>query len=71
MTLPTRARVKSIRDEIHAQDGSCLVEHPSFRDTDFQVQKTGQLFLRVYNETLSVVAVRVSNEDCSPVRIHA
>jgi hypothetical protein len=29
--------------------------------------KRGQLFIRAHNETLSVVAVRVSNPDCSPV----
>ena len=29
-----------------------------------------QLFIRAHNETLSVVAMRVSNEDCSTVGIH-
>ena len=29
-----------------------------------------QPFIRVHNETLSVVAMRVGNEDCSPVRIY-
>jgi hypothetical protein len=36
----------------------------------FESHKRSQLFIRVNNETLPVVAVRVSNEDCSPVGIH-
>src|SRR6266481_6261667 len=36
----------------------------------FQFQKSGQLFLRVHNEALSVAAVRVSNPGCSPSRIY-
>jgi hypothetical protein len=36
----------------------------------FEFKKRRQLFIRVHNETLSVVAMRVSNEDCSPARIH-
>ena len=36
----------------------------------FKFDKRGQLFVRVHNETLSVVAMCVSNEDCSPARIH-
>jgi hypothetical protein len=32
--------------------------------------KRRQLFIRVHNEALSVVAMRVSNEDRSPVGIH-
>jgi len=35
----------------------------------FEFQKRSQLFIRTHNETLSVVAMRVSNPDCSPVRI--
>jgi hypothetical protein len=35
-----------------------------------QFHKSRQLFIRTHNETLSVVTVRVSNEDCSPARIH-
>jgi hypothetical protein len=34
-----------------------------------QFQKRIQLFFRVHNETLSVVAVRVCNPDCSPVGV--
>jgi hypothetical protein len=36
----------------------------------FEFQKSGQLFIRVHNETLSVVAMRVCNEDRSPVAIN-
>ena len=35
----------------------------------FKFQKRSQLFIRVHNETLSVVPMRVSNPDCSPVRV--
>jgi hypothetical protein len=34
----------------------------------FQFHKRSQLFIRVHDETLSVVAMRVSNPDCSPLR---
>jgi hypothetical protein len=44
---------------------------PASANHRFKFQKRSQLFIRTHNETLSVVAVRVSNEDCSPVRIHA
>jgi hypothetical protein len=36
----------------------------------FEFEKRGQLFICVHNETLSVVAVRVSNPDRSPVAIN-
>jgi hypothetical protein len=36
----------------------------------FKFQKSSQLFLRTHNETLSVVAMRVSNPDRSPVGIN-
>jgi hypothetical protein len=36
-----------------------------------EFHKRSQLFIRVHNETLSVVAMRVSNPDRSPARIHA
>src|SRR5205823_12843913 len=36
----------------------------------FQFYKSGQLFIRTHTETLSVVAVRVSNQDRSPARIY-
>jgi hypothetical protein len=36
----------------------------------FKFHNRHQLLIRMHNETLSVVAIRVSNEDRSPVRIH-
>jgi hypothetical protein len=36
----------------------------------FQFHQRGQLFIRTHNETLSVTAMRVSNEDRSPFGIH-
>jgi len=33
-------------------------------------QKRSQLFIRAHNVTLAIVAMRVSNPDCSPVRIN-
>jgi hypothetical protein len=36
----------------------------------FEFNKRGQLLIDVHNETLSVVAVRVSNADRSPVGIN-
>jgi hypothetical protein len=32
--------------------------------------KRNQLFIRTHYVTLSVAAMRVSNEDCSPLGIH-
>jgi hypothetical protein len=39
-------------------------------DSRFKFNKRGQFFIRVHNETLSVVAVRVRNPDRSPVGIN-
>jgi hypothetical protein len=35
----------------------------------FKFHKRGQPFIRLLNETLFLIAMRVSNPDCSPVRI--
>jgi hypothetical protein len=35
----------------------------------FEFQKRGQYFVGSHNETLSVVAMRVSNPDCSSLAI--
>ena len=35
----------------------------------FKFHKRSQLFIRSHKETLSIVAMRVSNEDRSPARI--
>jgi hypothetical protein len=37
----------------------------------FKFQKRRQLFIRMNNETLSVVAMCISNPDRSPARIHS
>ena len=47
--------------------------HRSVRDgadRRFKFNKPGQLFIRVHNETLPVVAMSVRNEDRPPVEIH-
>jgi hypothetical protein len=36
----------------------------------FKFQKCSQLLISMHNESLSVVAMRVSNPDCSPVEIN-
>ena len=36
---------------------------------DCQFQKRSQLFIGVHNETLSIVAIRISDPDRSPARI--
>jgi hypothetical protein len=36
-----------------------------------EFNKCSQLFIRTHNETLSVVAIRVGNEDGSPGAIHS
>jgi hypothetical protein len=38
-------------------------------DRRFEFHKRGQLFVRTRNETLSVVAMRINNPDCSTVGI--
>ena len=48
----------------------CQANSPQGRTRRFQFQKRRHLFIRVHNETLSVVAVRVSNEERWPVGIH-
>jgi hypothetical protein len=35
-----------------------------------EFQKSGQLFIRKNNKAFPICAMRVSNEDCSPVGIH-
>jgi len=36
----------------------------------FEFDKRSQLFIRTHNESLSVIAMCVSNEDCLPERIY-
>jgi hypothetical protein len=49
-------------------ESSFLVLLPNRR---FKFDKRSQLFIRMHNETLPVIAVGIGNEDCSPARIHA
>jgi hypothetical protein len=39
-------------------------------ESPLQIQQTRQLFIRMQNVSLSVAAMRVSNPDCSLVKIH-
>jgi hypothetical protein len=41
--------------------------HPNRR---FEFNKRRQFFIGPHNKPLSIIAVCVSNEDCSPFRIH-
>jgi hypothetical protein len=43
---------------------------PELENRRFKLPKRSQLFIGVHHETLSVVAMRVRNEDCSPVAVH-
>jgi len=40
-------------------------------DSGFEFQKRSQFFICSHNATLSVVAMCVSDEDCSPAAIHS
>jgi len=50
---------------------ACQVNSPKRANRPFHFHKRGQLFIRSHNEPLTVAAMRVTNEDCSPVGIHA
>jgi len=58
--LSTRQRENNLRDQIHRE----LVYRP------LQFHKRSPHFIGAHNETLSLVAVRVRNEDRSPVGIN-
>jgi len=49
----------------------CQAAKAATANRRFQFYKRGQLFIGAHNETLSIIAMRVSNEDCSPVGIDA
>jgi hypothetical protein len=51
-------------------NGFLLVHLISGANHRFKHKKRRQLFIRMYNETLSVIAVCVCNPDRSPVGIH-
>src|SRR5216117_3818147 len=38
-------------------------------ESPLQAPKSTQLFIRTHNEAFSVVAMRIGNPDCSPMRI--
>src|SRR6266536_2408360 len=48
-----------------------LTAQNRFPNRRFQFHKRSQLFIRAHNETLSVIAVRIGNEDRSPVEVHS
>jgi hypothetical protein len=52
-------------------DSAWARETGRFRNRRFKFDKRSQLFIRAHNETLSVVAMCVSNEDRSPARVHS
>jgi hypothetical protein len=47
-----------------------ILEAKRLPGDSFKFQKRSQQFSRLHNETLSVVAMRVSNRDRSPFTIH-
>ncbi len=51
-------------------DGFLLVRLISGPNRSFKFQKSSQLFICPHNETLSVVAMRISNPDRLPVGIN-
>jgi hypothetical protein len=60
LATPTLAKISPTRQE----------NPTASADYGFKFQKRSQLFLRVHNETLSVIAMCVGNKDCSPAGIH-
>ena len=64
-----------MRSAFHPHARSCAGPfmnqiHRELVNCRFQFHKRSQLFIRVHDEALSVVAVRVSNPDRSPVGIN-
>jgi hypothetical protein len=59
MHLPiSRKLIRHLRAQCFARDS-------------LKFEKRSQFFVCSYNETLSVVAVRINNPDCSPARVHS
>jgi hypothetical protein len=54
--MPVQPNISAIKRQAHCGGAN----------RRFKFEKCGQLFIRPHNETLSVVAMCVSNEDCSP-----
>jgi hypothetical protein len=53
-----------------ALTGHGLSSQLAARASRFEFQKCSQLFIGSHNETLSVIAMRISNPDCPPVGIY-
>jgi hypothetical protein len=49
---------------------ACQARNPQPGIRRFEFEKSSQFFIRVHNETLSVVAVRIRNPDCLPSGIN-
>jgi hypothetical protein len=47
------------------------IENVAASHDSFQFDKRSQLFIRAHNEPISVIAVRISNPDCSPFESRA
>src|SRR5438128_293571 len=78
LNAPSLERATGVKTSIRFFDdgppysacGSVLSVSPVSKNRRFDFDKRSQLFIRTHNETLSVVAMRVSNPDYSPARIH-
>ena len=58
------------RSEFRKTLASLSWQFAAIANLRFEFKKRGQSFMRSHNETLSVVAMRVSNPDRSPVGIN-
>ena len=67
---------QSRRVQLRLELVECMFSYPGVSENlatlsrRFQLHKRRQLFIRPYNETLSVAAVRVNNPDRSPFTIN-
>jgi hypothetical protein len=70
-SLISSIRYKDISDDkvdIAVTKLKCPVALIRNRQTNFKFDKRGQLFIRTHNETLSIVAVRVSISETGSLR---
>jgi hypothetical protein len=70
LLFSTLATANNGSEIIHSTSKVASLFNDATPNRRFQFQKRRQLFIRTRNETLSVVAMCVSNEDRSPVEIH-
>jgi hypothetical protein len=49
---------------------ACQANSPQARIADLSSTNAVSFFIRTHNETLTVITMSVTNEDCSPARIH-